>query len=90
MQAEIILLPILLLIIVGGVTSALAARKGYSGLIWFFAAGVIGLIVLAFLPFTNTEDLSRDVAEAKRKVGNVLGGTLAGLGLFIGLLRLLP
>jgi hypothetical protein len=42
----------------------LARRKGYNFFIWFFA-GVIGLVVLAFLPFATT--------DVQKRSGNWIG-----------------
>ncbi|MGA1237896.1 MAG: hypothetical protein ACO34E_13665 [Limisphaerales bacterium] len=51
-------LPLLMWIVIPTITGLLAYRKGYSFLIWFFAAGILGLILLACQPFANQADLS--------------------------------
>jgi hypothetical protein len=66
-----------LMVLLGSLVGGLAERKGYSFLIWFFAAGLLGLIVLAFLPFVNKGDLPAEVAEKKRIAGNMIGVMLA-------------
>ena len=38
------------------VQSLLAARKGYRWYLWTIACGLIGLIILGFLPFANKEE----------------------------------
>jgi len=57
----------------------LAARKGYNLFLWFFAGGlsVPSLLVLAFLPFTNKDDIPADVAARRRTRGNIIGLVLA-------------
>jgi hypothetical protein len=71
----------------GSLMGSLAARKGYSFGSWFLAAGLVGLITLAFLPFTNRGDLSPEVAAEKRARGNTIGGVLSALAIGLGVLR---
>jgi hypothetical protein len=47
------------------ITGLLARRKHYNFFAWFFAAGAIGLIILAFLPFAET--------PRQRTIGNRIG-----------------
>lgn len=79
---------LVVVVLLGCLVGGLAARKGYNFFIWFFAAGIIGLIVLAFLPFTNKGDLPPEVAEQKRTTGNIIGGVLAALAIGVTVLRL--
>ena len=58
------------------VTGALAMRKGYNFFLWALAGGVIGLIVLACLPFAND-------AKHLRVRGNVAGAVIAVLSLTV-------
>jgi hypothetical protein len=44
---------LILWIVISLVTGALAARKGDNFILWALAAGILGLIILAFLPFCN-------------------------------------
>jgi uncharacterized membrane protein len=46
-------------------TAFLARRKNYSVLVWFFAAGVMGLIVLVLLPVAQS--------ARQRLIGNLIG-----------------
>ncbi|MFZ2412116.1 MAG: hypothetical protein WAW23_11140 [Candidatus Methanoperedens sp.] len=78
---------IVLFLIFGTITAFLAKRKGYNPYIWFFAAGVIGLIVLAFLPFTNVETLSDDQKMAAKKKGNIIAIVIAILFAILGTLN---
>ncbi|RLL50739.1 hypothetical protein D8Y20_11165 [Mariprofundus sp. EBB-1] len=68
------------------ITAILAARKGYNPFIWFFASGVIGLIILAFLPFVNEKSaLNEDERAVKKRKGNIIGGVIAALAIIITL-----
>jgi hypothetical protein len=62
------------------VTSLFAYRKGYNGIIWFFALWFIGLLILVLLPYTNKPDLPEEEKLALKKKGNTIGKYLAGLG----------
>jgi hypothetical protein len=59
----------------------LAARKGYSWYLWTIACGLIGLIVLAFLPYANKPDVSPEVNQSRRQTGNTIGAVLSVIGL---------
>lgn len=63
------------------VTGLCAWRKGYNFLIWFFAAGVIGLLILAFLPFVNKADQPEERKRELRRTGNTVGAVIAALAL---------
>lgn len=66
-------LKLLLYLVFCVITAYLAKRKGYNPIIWFFAAGVVGLIILAFLPFTNKGNLTEEERRKKVKIGNTIG-----------------
>jgi hypothetical protein len=59
----------------------LAARKGYSWYLWTVACGLIGLIVLAFLPYANKPDVSPEINQTRQQVGNTVGAVLSVIGL---------
>src|SRR5262249_54561680 len=61
----------------------LAARKGYAWYLWTFACGLLGLIVLAFLPYANERNESEEVNRARRKTGNIVGAVLTGIGVLM-------
>ena len=63
------------------VTGALAARKGYNFFLWILAGGIIGLLALAFLPFTNKGE-----NEHLKKRGNLIGGGISAGAVVAGLL----
>ena len=62
---------------VGVVTGLLAARKGYNFVLWALAGGIPGLLVLAFLPFTNDGKIQDDSARRWRHIGNSIGGLIS-------------
>lgn len=70
------------------VTAFLARRKGYNPFIWFFAGGIIGLLVLAFLPFTNKGSLHEEERARQVKSGNIIGGVIAAVAVVFFLFRI--
>ena len=78
-------MPIVPVIFFGLITALLAARKGYNPLCWFLAGGVVGLILLAFRPFTNDENLSAAERTSLQQSGNRLGLIISGVGIVFGL-----
>lgn len=61
--------------------SLLAARKGYSWYLWTIACGVLGLIILAFLPFANKPYAEEAANRSRRKTGNIIGAVLSAVGI---------
>jgi hypothetical protein len=59
----------------------LAVRKGYAWYLWTLACGVLGLVVLAFLPYANDPRVVEKVKRSRRRTGNLLGGVLSALSL---------
>jgi hypothetical protein len=67
------------------ITALFAVRKGYNFFAWLFPWGILGLIVLAFLPFANEPVLSYHVARRRRWIGNSIGLGLTGSLLIVAL-----
>ena len=63
------------------ITGVLASRKGYRFILWFFAGGIVGLLVLAFLPFVNKGDFSEMETRQRTKTGNITGGVISAITL---------
>lgn len=63
----------------GVLTAMMASRKGYNGFLWFLGGGLIGLIVLAFLPDTNNPMTSIEEQNRQRTTGNIVGGVMAAV-----------
>lgn len=59
----------------------LAARKGYAWYLWTIAGGLLGLILMAFLPYANRGGVSPEVNQARRQTGNTVGAVLSAAGL---------
>jgi accessory gene regulator protein AgrB len=80
---------IVILILFGTIMAALAARKGYNPALWFLTGGVLGLLVLAFLPFVNEKSNLPEAERAeKKKTGDIIGGVISGLAVLITLISL--
>lgn len=73
------------LLFFGLITSLLARRKGYNPLCWFFAGSVVGLLVLAFRPFTNDGGLNDEERTMLQRKGNQIGLVVSGLALALAL-----
>ena len=73
------LAPFLLYVVIPVITGILAMRKGYNFFLWLFAAGIIGLIILAFLPFANKPELAAEDSKRLRTKGNITGGVISAL-----------
>lgn len=64
-----------------------AKSKGYNPFIWFFAGGVFGYAVLAFLSDTSPlMGRERNGAREKRRFGNAVGVAVVALTLVIAIL----
>lgn len=63
------------------ITAYLAKKKGYNPVLWFFAAGIPGLLIFAFLPYTNKGNLSEEERLKKVKKGNTIGGVLIAIAI---------
>jgi hypothetical protein len=74
---------------IGVVTALLAWRKGYNPMLWFLAAGVIGLLILAFLPFANEANLPSGARDTLKKRGDMIGGVISAVVVLYVLIDLL-
>jgi len=80
---------LLIWLVISFVTGALAARKGYNFILWALAAGIIELIILAFLPFANKSDQQPEEQARLKQTGNTVAGVLAALGIIMLVVGLL-
>jgi hypothetical protein len=78
-DAQSLILRTLLLVLSLLVTPLLAYRKGYSWFAWIMGGGVIGLLVLAFLPYANAPGLTPEQQEMSRQTGNTAGMLISSL-----------
>ena len=76
---------IALSIVICVVTGLFAVRKGYNFFLWVLAGGVIGLLILAFLPFVNDKSDIADEDEKRRLAsrGNRVGGVISVIGVLM-------
>ena len=75
---------LIVLLVVGLITAYYASWKGYNGIIWFFAGGALGLIILLIMPNVNDQGhYAHERAQLTRN-GNIVGGVLAGIGFALG------
>ena len=70
-------------------TGALAACKGYNYLLWVLAGGIVGLIVLAFLPSASKADQPKEEQRQLKITGNIVGGIISGIGVVAATVLLL-
>ena len=76
-----------LLIVFGIINFRVAQTKGFSPYLWFFSAGLIGLIILLILPSAKAvEETDQGLYESRKTIGNVVGGVLLGFIIFIAVL----
>jgi len=69
------------------ITGALAARKGYNFFLWVLAGGIVGLLILAFLPHTQKLPDEKRIDAIKK--GNTIG-TIISVIVVIVLLFQIP
>ena len=79
---------LIMLGVFGTIMAVIASSKGFNPLCWFFAAGLLGLIVLVFFPSANTSGLSREERAAQTKRGNTVGTVISVLAVGLGILLL--
>ncbi len=78
------LIPLACPLVLCVITAALAGRKGYNAWLWFLAAGILGLLVLAFLPFVNEKsELPMEQRAAKKRTGDLIGGAISAFALLL-------
>jgi hypothetical protein len=69
---------VLLFLMAGVAPAVLAAWKGYAWPLWTgLACGILGVLVMVFLPFANNKNASEEVNAATRRTGNRVGAVLS-------------
>jgi hypothetical protein len=81
---------ILAFVVFGLANSIVAQFKGYNGFIWFFSAGLVSLIILAFLPNTYKPGLPNEERKELLIRGNRLGAWLIVLTAVLVFVRFVP
>jgi hypothetical protein len=75
---------IIFFLIFGAINAFIADRKGFNPIIWFFAAGLLGLIVLAIMPSANEvlED-DEELYLKRKRAGNTAGLIILGVAVLL-------
>jgi hypothetical protein len=85
-RSEMIFSAIIMLAI-GIVPAIIAERRGYNWRFWILSAGLLGLIIIFFLPDTHKEETPEATAK-KQKFGNSIGIVLTVIAIMYILLPL--
>ena len=81
-------LGIVVLLLFGVIMAWLAGKKGYNPALWFLT-GIIGLLILTFLPFVNEKSaLPESQRQSKKKNGDRIGGVISAIVVVILLIIL--
>jgi hypothetical protein len=69
-------------------TGLIASRKGYLFIAWFFAGGLIGIIVLICLPDAYEVKTPMEPWEVSRlqRQGNIVGAVMSLISILVGVL----
>jgi len=74
---------LLVMIILGTIMVVVADKKGFNGILWFMAAGLLGLIILACLPSAKKVGISDADVASRKSTGNLVGGILSGISILL-------
>ncbi len=71
---------LILLVVFGPINVIIALIKGFNPVVWFFGAGILGLIVILFMPSARKVKKTDEVLYKKRKEdGNNAGYIMLGV-----------
>ena len=74
---------LILLIVFGFIMIIVASAKGFNPLRWFFAAGLLGLIILFFLPSASAKDIDENEKLKRAERGNKVGTIISIIALIL-------
>lgn len=74
---------LILLIVFGFIMIIVASVKGFNPLRWFFAAGLLGLIILFFLPSASAKDIDENEKLKRAERGNKVGTIISIIALIL-------
>ena len=60
---------LILSVVFGFIMIIVALAKGFNPLRWFFAAGLLGLIILFFLPSASAKDIDENEKLKRARTG---------------------
>lgn len=76
-------------LIIFGIPSAIvAASKGFRPLRWLIALGLIGLVVVSFMPSAKKDGISSEEAEKRAGKADTVGAWMAGITIALNILGL--
>lgn len=81
---------ILYLLVFGIINAIIAHKKGFNPLIWFFASGLLGLIIVCIIP--SAKELFEFEPEEylkRKKTGDTVGLILVSLSVILGIVRII-
>lgn len=67
----------------GVIAAAFAYRKGFNPFLWILSFGLIGLIILAFLPAAEEKIGPREESERNLKRGDAWGASLTTIAVLL-------
>jgi hypothetical protein len=80
---------LILFLVFGVIMIVVALSKGFNPMCWFFAAGLLGLIILFFLPSVYAKDIDETEKLKRAQLGNQVGTVISIIALiFVGILIL--
>ncbi len=71
------------LLLFGIPSMIVAEKKGFAGSRWLLTFGLIGLIVVCFLPSAKASGISREQSRARYKKANTIGAGLCGVNILL-------
>ena len=74
---------LILLIVFGFIMIIVASVKGFNPMRWFFAAGLLGLIILFFLPSASAKDIDENEKLKRAERGNKVGTVISIIALIL-------
>jgi len=74
---------LILLIVFGFIMIIVASVKGFNPMRWFFAAGLLGLIILFFLPSASAKDIDENEKLKRAELGNKVGTIISIIALIL-------
>jgi len=76
------LIAFIVFLVFGAINAYIASFKSFNPVIWFFAAGLLGLIVVSLMP-SATKVLSEhgDLFQKRRRNANIAGLVIVGFAI---------
>ena len=65
------------------VMAVIANKKGFNPFLWILAGGILGFLILIFMPSANAEEIDEATRTVRRKRGNVTGGVISCIAIVL-------